>query len=226
MNPYNPLAEKISGLCEGKPKGGEQYQNLLKTADSKGVLDIFIPWAAPPSGRKLNKEDLRTIAYTFGDEGLVNSLSSAVRTRTIVMPADSYAQRNGFDMDKANQYWSDVRETIGQTSVRELIWLPSSVIEQWPSYTKYRATEAYALEKLDPKTREKIVDAASKYNADSPDSYESAAEYAMGRAAEGRVVRDMGALWVSLNWPERDAMCGDTPRIYTPIEVRTPWLKE
>lgn len=70
--------------------------------------------------------------------------------------------------------------------------------------------------------------AASKYTCTTGQAaYEAAGDYTMRRAAEaGYVSGELDALWVSLNYPERDVMCSDTPRLYAPEYARTPWLKE
>ncbi|MGH7241479.1 MAG: hypothetical protein ACREGB_04240 [Candidatus Saccharimonadales bacterium] len=134
--------------------------------------------------------------------------------------------RNGFDMEAAGSYWRGVQDLFAENL--QCRFLPSSRIEAASCLRTYMASEAYALERLNAGTRQKVVEAARKYSA-APDAeaYESAGEYAMYRAAEAKfVTNDLQALWVSLNWPERDVMCGDTPRLYAPESVRTPWLKE
>ncbi|CAN5337637.1 hypothetical protein BH09PAT4_BH09PAT4_07400 [soil metagenome] len=141
------------------------------------------------------------------------------------MPADSYAERNGFNMEKAGAYWQLVQNLFSSQQLVEFV--PSSRLEGCKIMDSYRAQNAYALEKLNNGTRQKVVAAAAKYtNLTGSEAYKSAADYAMRRAAEARfVLYDLQALWISLNWPERDAMCGDTPRIYAPAEMRTPWLQ-
>lgn len=223
----NELGLVLQANSEGRPKGGEKLDRLLKYAEQKGELRIFVPWAAPPTGRDwINVPEGETLLWLFGKDGLTKSLGDLVRVEPIVMPADSYAHRNGFDMIRANCYWSSVKKCVSELD--EATFLPSSSIEELPVMSRYLAEEAYALERLNPKTANKVMEAAQKYTGASyEDAYESAAEYTMQRAAEGRFVYEsLNALWVSLNWPERDAMCEDTPRIYVPESIRTPWLKE
>ncbi len=222
----NDLSGTIAETIQDKPKGGEQYVRTIDRALQKGILDLFVPWAAPPNGRSMAGSEQRSIEWLLGENGLIQKIGGVVKTRLIVMPADSYVKRNGFDMEAANSYWDEVALSLSEKKKKDFFWLPSSEIEELPSYSQYCAEEAYALEAIEPKTRVKILEAAEKYASNSADAYEAAGEYAMRRAAEARVVKDMGAIWVSLNWPERDIMCGDTPRVYVPERVRTPWLKE
>jgi hypothetical protein len=218
------IEQVINSVCEGRPKGGNGYQQLLTTAAEEAKLRLFIPWAAPADGRrKAEDRERATLSWIYDSGGFVRSLSKIVNTEVTLMPADSYAERNGFNLVHAWKYWD---------SVTELLWdktfqlLPASQIEDSPDGRRLRAEEAYALEKMNPATREKVIAAACKYTRSTEtDPYQNAAEYAMARAAESRYVAEaLGALWVSLNWPERDAMC-NTPRVYAPEEVRTPWLK-
>jgi hypothetical protein len=165
------------------------------------------------------------MAWLLGEKGLIPSLEEAVSTEVLIMPADSYMQRNGFDMKRCQQYWDGVRQQLCGLAV--VTFVPSSRLEATPGMSRYQAECAYALEALPDGTRSKVVAAACKYSGlTGYRAYEKAGEYAMCRAAEARFVeQDLQALWVSLNWPERDAMCGDTPRVYAPEAVRTPWLK-
>lgn len=221
------LERTIACICEGKAKGGDSYMRLLKRAQRKGNITLFVPWAAPPQQReKADRREALTLEWLFGREGLVPELSRQIDVQTIVMPADSYACRNNFNMPSATAYWSSVKKLISGTT--KTVFIPSSYIERQPVVRRLMAEEAYAFEKMNPKTREKVLAAAVKYTGmNDAEAYEQAAEYAMTRAAEARFVdEELGALWISLNWPERDAMCGETPRVYAPVEVRTPWLKQ
>lgn len=74
------------------------------------------------------------------------------------------------------------------------------------------------------------MQAASRYSGviDKREIYKSAAKYSMLMVAEADYVDQelVDAIWISLNWQERDLMCGDVPRIYIPEQLRAPWLKE
>lgn len=222
------LASAIADITQDKPKGGARLEALLERAEQKETLRIFVPWAAPSTGRQEAKsQESATIDWLFGEGGLARTIGKYIaQLEVVVMPADSYARRNGFCMTSARSYWSNVRRLM--TSYTEVFFLPSSQIEAQPVMSALRAQESYALERLGSGTAQKIVQSAAKYSGLSNETaYEMAAEYSMFRAAEARFVEEnLQALWVSLNWPERDSMCGNTPRIYIPEDIRAPWLKE
>lgn len=184
-----------------------------------------MPWAAPPDGRIELGAEVSTIEWLMGKQGLASKLGQLIAVETIVMPADSYVRRNGFDMQNVAAYWQRVQAQLLSRS--EVVFVESSRIEACGIMKQYMAQESYALERLNPGTQQKVIAAAAKYtNQSGEEAYMSAADYAMRRAAEARFVQyDFQALWVSLNWPERDAMCGATPRVYVPEELRTPWLQ-
>jgi hypothetical protein len=224
----NDFVRSVEDFTGEKMKGGEKTLLLLERAQVKGRLRLFLPWAAPADGRSaVGKEDVKTIEWLFSSNGLINMFSNNIgRTDVIWMPADSYARRNGFNMEQATRYWSNIRSTI--ENFRNVISVPASVIEDQPVMSSLSARSAYALEKLRRGTEQKVTTSARKYgDSSSSSTYELAGEYAMRRAAEALFVEEeLGALWVSLNWPERDAMCGSTPRLYVPEEIRAPWLKD
>lgn len=204
----------------------KNWSGFIDSAARKGTLRLFIPWAAPPSGRTdVTSAEISTVEWLLGEKGLAVRLGEIVCTESIVMLADSYARRNNYDMQKAKEYWQDVKRLTADEA--RVTFIRSSDIEKSPGFVYYLAEEAYALEKVVYGNRVKIIDAATKYTGLTGDeAYQSAAEYAMQRAAEARfVVQDLQALWISLNWPERDAMCDDSPRVYVPEKVRTPWLR-
>jgi hypothetical protein len=207
-------------------RAGNVWTAFIDYASQKGKLRLFVPWAAPPDGRaQPGAAENRTAEWLAGDNGLAAKLGGLIAVETVVMPADSYAERNGFDMGKAGAYWQLVQNLFSSQQLVEFV--PSSKVEGYRIMDSYMAQDAYALEKLNEGTRQKVVAAAAKYtNLAGIEAYQSAADYAMRRAAEARFVQyDLQALWISLNWPERDAMCGDTPRVYAPAEMRTPWLQ-
>ena len=223
----NLLSETVRSVAEGKPKGGARLDALLNQATRTERLQLFIPWAAPPGGRTKLTYETETLDWLTT---IVAKLGSLVTIQATLMPADSYAARNGYDMTQAEYYWTAVAEAaaerLGDTaSVRVL---PASAIEDAPTYADYLACRSYVFESLPQQQQAKIVAAASKYTGTAGQAaYESAADYAMRRAAEADYVsNELSALWISLNYPERDVMCGDTPRFYAPEAVRTPWLKE
>ena len=225
----NPdLASAITERLIEKPKGGNTLLSLLSRAESKQELRLFVPWAVPPSGRsELLTYDTRAIDWLAGEGGLLSTISKFVdQPQLIIMPADSYAKRNGFDMTRANQYWRNIRGYL--TTYVPATFILASQMEAIPAMTQLQAEEAYALESLAPKTAAKVLTAAERYSSaqDSSEVYIKAGEYCMARAAEARFVTEvLDALWLSYNWPERDAMCGDSPRLYAPEIVRTPWLQ-
>lgn len=222
------LADGLEQYTGERLRGGERALSLMRRAEQKQILRLFFAWAAPASGRDaLGSSERRTIDWLFATDGLVSIPGKyEVAVEAVLMPADTYAARNGFDMTRANRYWRRVAKEVGQYI--SPVVMPASVIETQPGMQEYMATRAYALEKLDRKTREKICQAACKYTAaDKKSAYEAAGEYAMFRAAEADYVdNDLNALWVSLNVPERDSMCAPGPRLYVPESVRTPWLQE
>lgn len=209
-----------------KPKGGEKLAGKIGNAVMKGGIDIFIPWAAPANGRtEIGSPELQTIEWLFDSNGLKERLKKFFDVNSLVMFADTYALRNNFDITKAKMYWRNVSDLIGSTD--QNYFTATSVLED-SRMVQLRAREAYAFERLEPKQQEKILEAAEKYSSksDYDEVYEAAAEYSMLRAAEAAYVNEaMDAVWVSLNWPERDIMCGDVPRLYIPEELRAPWLK-
>lgn len=221
-------AQAIAGATQNKLRGGQRTEALLQRAEEKGELRVFVPWAAPPCGRaEPGEAEAKTIDWLFGESSLYTAVAKYVeRPRFIIMPADSYAKRNGLDMKCADEYWSVVACVIADYV--SVTWMPASQIETQPIMQSYRAEQSYALDKIDQTTARKIISAAEKYSMPTrADVYSAAAQYSMYRAAEAQYVeQDLGALWVSLNWPERDSMCGETPRAYAPEQFRTPWLKE
>lgn len=222
------LAEKLEEYSGERLRGGEKTAKFMGRVEQKQRLRLFVPWAAPASGRDaLGEADRRTIDWLFAADGLVDIAGQcAVQTEVILMPADSYAARNGFNMERAQLYWEAVAKEVEQYLTPLL--LPASTIEQQPIMRRYMARRAYALEQLPPQTSKKVIAAAMKYaDIDPSGAREAAGQYAMIRAAEADYVEvDLNALWVSLNVPERDMMCADGPRLYVPDSMRTPWLKE
>lgn len=206
------LLEKVRERADGKPKGGTRLETLIGRAEQAGRLTLFVPWAAPVGGRAELSREPETIAW-LADTAQV--FGAVVLVRLVMMPADSYAERNGFDMSRSGRYWKtvEVAARAALAGAAEFVQLAASVVERQPEYQTYLAKNAYALERLNPKTAAKIIEAASRYaGLSSQAAYEDAGRYAMTRAAEADYAsNELGALWVSLNYPERDAMCGDTP---------------
>lgn len=219
--------KKIIEVTGFRPIGGERYQERKSTFNKVKEARLFLPWAAPADGRtELRDPEVHTLQWLFGENSLTGTLEELFGVVSyMVMFADEYAQENGFDMNAARIYWSNVREAV-----------PSSVDASYTSTTELndqqmldlRLKNAYALEKLDPIYQTRILSAAKKYSGGESeiDTYQAAAQYCMRRAAEAEYVDEqLDALWVSLNWPERDIMCGNVPRLYVPTDIRTPWLK-
>lgn len=206
-----------------KPKGQQRYSQLLERAAENDQLTLFVPWAAPPTGRtELGQSERKTLQWLLDAAAKIGEV---VTTNTILMPADAYAARNGFNLVRAQTYWGNV---IAITERQGFTTLPTTEIEEDPAYATYLARQSYAFEKLPDVQQAKIMKSAQKYSGSPGDNiYESAADYSMRRAAEAEYVdKELGVLWISLNYPERDVMCGEAPRIYAPEDVRTPWLRE
>lgn len=226
MSKKNPIKAEIEAFTDYQPKGGDRLQRLLDGFVQREEVRLFVPWAIASNGRtELNTRDTRTLDWLFGDSGLGSRLSRFGEVSWRVMFADAYALRNGADISVANAYWTCVSETLG--GVAKVEFVNSSDLERDPKMKQLQAENAYALEKLRPSTRDKVVNAAGKYGSgeDGTDGYSEAARYAMFRSAEADYVECvLGELWVSMNWPDRDAMCADAPRMYVPEDVRAPWL--
>lgn len=228
------LQSELRLITGYKPCGAENCTKRLKELAEYNVWRLFIPWAAPPSEREMTTErDKDTLSWLFGTDGLIPKLSKVMPVECIVMFADIYAERNGISMDNANQYWKAIETEL--TGVPGVEFVRTSQFDV-ATMDRLKAEESYAFERLlqkygtIPKTAvSKILQAAIKYGQSDNDQeiYESAAEYTMLRSAEGRYVdENLGALWVSLNWPERDVMCQNVPRLYIPQGLRAPWLKD
>ncbi len=221
------LTTALAEITGEHPKGGTTLLTLLERAERKQQLNFFVPWAAPPNGRTTPQDaEYRAIDWIGGESGLLATTAKFVgNVSLLVMPADSYAWRNNFDRGAAETYWQNIAAALQE--VTTVTFIPSSTIEAAPRQQQLMAEEAYALERLQDSTREKVLTAAGRYSgAPAVDVYNKAGEYCMARAAEARfVVEELDALWVSLNWPERDAMCGASPRLYGPEYIRTPWLQ-
>lgn len=221
-----PLLEVVRSVANGKPKGGDRLLQLLDRAAETRSLGLFVPWAAPPNGRTTLGREYETLGWIAA---VAEKLGSLATVSTTFMPADSYAARNNFDMARASAYWETAMEAARNVVGGAVRVLPASAIEADPRYEAYMARQSYAFERLLEPQRAKVMASAAKYaGAVSREAaYESAADYVMRRAAEADwVSAELGTLWISLNYPERDCMCGDTPRVYAPEQVRTPWLKE
>jgi hypothetical protein len=227
VSPQEAVYEEIKNFTGCKPKGGDRLQQKLSQLITDNSLRLFIPWAANMDGRTtLSAADRLTIDWLFDSNGLVQRISKFGKVSCMLMFADTYAMRNGFDMDSANEYWTNISASISEAAI--VSFTATSLLED-AEMMFLRAKNAYAFERLIPAQRSKILLAAAKYSGivDEYEVYESAAEYSMLRAAEADYVdKQLDALWVSLNWPERDIMCGDVPRIYAPETLRAPWLKE
>ena len=224
----NKVRKELIDLSGGevRPIGGDKFRARIVDFLLSGSGRIFVPWAAPPSGRtQATSFETATIDWLFGSNGVVDRLSKFFDIETILMPADTYVERNGFDMQNVRQYWQNVGGLITCSTVRTA---PTSELEN-DGLQEYVARAAYTFESLDPQQQAKIAQSAQKYaSTTSPaEARESAAVYTMLRAGEARFVDEqLDALWISLNYPERDIMAADVPRAYAPECMRVPWLRE
>lgn len=216
------LRKNIRQVTGFKPKGGERLDPILESFIRNGESRLFVPWAAPADGRVTIGPEESTVQCTVAAMQRIFENCGSLVFR--VMFADKYARRNGFDTVKANEYYDKIRG----------LWednLPSGAKVDFTSASDMLAGEPnpergfLILESLDTKQRAKIIEAAKKYSP-GDDPAEATAEYCDLRNEEAQRVAREGLLWVSLNWPERDAMTGSAPRVYVPESVRTPWLKE
>lgn len=227
LNEGERFAFELKELTKNKPKGGERFLVAAQQATETKEFRLFVPWAAPPSGRtELAQADRAAIDWLSSPNGLVGRIATYGEVSCTVMFADVYMERNKFDMNRAWRYWQQISGYLDRTL--DVEYITTSSIED-NRMRQLRAQKAYALEELGEPQKEKIIRSAAKYSSltDTSLIYESAAEYTMLRAAEAEYVAlELNAFWVSLNWPDRDIMCRDVPRIYVPEELRAPWLKE
>lgn len=225
-NPSEILYEEIKSFTGCKPKGGQDLQQKFGRFLAEDNIRLFVPWAATADGRtELSGSDRQTLDWLFTEGGLMDRISKFGNATCLMMFADTYARRNAFDMDAASEYWANVSSYVPPDQAAS--FTATSVLEDAQMET-LKAQKSYAFEQLDPEQRRKILEAAAKYSGaeNEAEIYESAAQYSMLRAAEAAYVdTELDAAWVSLNWPERDIMCGDTPRVYVPESIRAPWLK-
>ena len=225
--PYEVLYEEIKEFTGMKPVGGARLQNKLRRGVENDSLRLFIPWAAYSGGRtEPTASDRMTLDWLFEPGGFVERVSKFGKTVCLMMFADTYVRRNGFDMGEVKEYWAGISASISDAA--NVTFTTTSLLED-SRMEYFRAKNAYAFERLDLGQQRKILQAASRYSGatDELEVYESAAEYSMLRAAEAEYVdQELDAIWVSLNWQERDLMCGDVPRVYVPEKLRAPWLKE
>ena len=217
------LRRGIRSVTGFKAKGGERFDSIIEGFRIDGGSRLFIPWAAPADGREAVGSPEKDTVGWLGEE-LPQIFGSIGRITTRVMFADRYAEMNGFDMELANRYYDQVRELwqnlVSQSGITLEFTRASQVIEGEPDLDLGRDK----LNDLKPELREKILKAARKYGGEV-DGETAAARYCAMRFTEAQSVADEGQLWVSLNWPERDAMTGDAPRMYVPGGARTPWSK-
>lgn len=227
MNGSNEAALEIKTLTGCRPVGGEDFLRRLGQMTLDGNINLFIPWAATSSGRtELIGTERNTLKWLFGYDGLRTRLQKFGDVNCLVMLADIYAERNGFDMYNAESYWMNVREYAEDLAPVEVT--RTSAFDGQAMRTAV-ARNSYAFESLSEQQQTKILSSAARYSGLSEPQavYESAAEYCMLRAGEAEYVSsELGTLWVSLNWPERDIMCRETPRMYVPEALRAPWLKD
>lgn len=225
--PYEILYEEIKDFTGMKPVGGERLQQKLRQGVEGDSFRLFVPWAAYSGGRiEPTLSDRMTLDWLFEPGGLVERIGKFGKTTCLMMFADTYVSRNGFDMDMVTEYWANISASVSENA--DITFTTTSLLED-AQMERLRAKNAYAFEKLEPGQRRKILQAASRYSGATGEReiYESAAEYNMLRAAEAEYVdQELDAIWVSLNWQERDLMCGNAPRIYIPEQLRAPWLKE
>lgn len=225
---YSSIQEVLSKIKDNsgiKPKGGDQLLDMLNKFQNEGEVRLFIPWAASRGGRPFNQIDQSTIDGIV--EAIIGPISSLGNVKALVMFANTYATANGFDLNTAGRYWAEVSDSFTQSLGANVQFTASSLLSG-PKMDKLLAEEAYAFEKMPNGTGNKVLGAAERYTPpDSPESpIEAARRYAMWRAAEARYVKELSALWVSPNFPERDSMCGEAPRLYLPEDIRAPWLKK
>src|SRR5688500_8793072 len=88
------VRSELKDLADGeKPKGGEKFDKRIAAFLDASAGKLFIPWAAPPSGRtEVSGYETATLDWLFGDNGVTDRLSKFFDVQCLVMPADSYAK--------------------------------------------------------------------------------------------------------------------------------------
>ena len=111
--PYEILYEEIKDFTGMKPVGGERLQQKLRQGVEGDSFRLFVPWAAYSGGSiEPTLSDRMTLDWLFEPGGLVERIGKFGKTTCLMMFADTYVSRNGFDMYMVTEYWANISASV------------------------------------------------------------------------------------------------------------------